>query len=190
MYKRAEVVAPGEPFRMVEGEVPSPKPGCVRVRLAYSGVCHSDVHLCDDQLGFCHTYGKYCSKKLLNDPGVHAGTCRNMQGYMIFVLTGADKYKGMVLGHEIAGYVDTAGSGVDLEAYGLKPGDPVMVYPWVGCQECVVCKAGYTNMCPSPEGRGSHIGCGPFAEGGYQSHVITKPKYLVKVSIVYQFAIS
>ena len=87
----------------------------------------------------------------------------------------------MILGHEVSGYVDCSGEGVNLSDYGLRQGDPVVLFPWVGCSECQVCKAGHTNVCSIPGAGRNSIGCGPDAPGGYQTHVLVKPQNLMKV---------
>jgi len=145
-YKRAETTKANEPLKIVSGEIPVPPPGCVRVKLAFSGVCHSDVHLISDWFNL-----------------------------------GEEKFRGWVMGHEISGFIDDVGTEVDLSALGLKKGDPVMVFPWVACQNCDTCCMGYSNICPSRAGHSNDIGCSPVSPGGYQTHLLTKPQYLLKV---------
>lgn len=45
MVRAAVLTAPGEPLRLADLELPEPGPGQVRVRLAATGVCHSDLSL-------------------------------------------------------------------------------------------------------------------------------------------------
>jgi S-(hydroxymethyl)glutathione dehydrogenase / alcohol dehydrogenase len=45
VVRAALLPAPGEPFRLVDLELPEPGPGQVRVRIAATGVCHSDLSL-------------------------------------------------------------------------------------------------------------------------------------------------
>ena len=89
--------------------------------------------------------------------------------------------RGMVMGHEVSGYIDQAGEGVNLDEYGLKRGDPVAVYPWVACSKCKICKAGHSNVCTTPNGHSYNNGCGPNADGGYQTHMMVLPHALLKV---------
>src|SRR3954463_9859643 len=42
------------------------------------------------------------------------------------------------LGHEIAGVIERAGDA----AQGAPPGNPVAVYPWIGCGQCPACRRG------------------------------------------------
>ena len=87
--------------------------------------------------------------------------------------------KGMVLGHEVSGYIYQAGEEVNLKDHDLCMGDPVLVYPWVGCSACSICKAGHSHVCTIPGAQ--NIGCGPDAPGGFQTHMIVPPHALLKV---------
>lgn len=78
---------------------------------------------------------------LLNDPPGFLGT------------------KGIVLGHECVGRVESVGSGVG----GLKPGDRVVLIPNLVCGYCVYCASGQPNMCANDEILGVTID-GVFAE--------------------------
>jgi len=150
MQTRAEIIGKGEPLHLVTSSVPVPPPGMVRIKTAYAGVCHSDLHIVNNDLGHFETYGE-------------------------------ERLKGMVLGHEISGYIDDIGKGANLNEYNLEKGDPVVIYPWVGCSNCPVCKGGHSNMCSAPGGNSYNTGCGPNAEGGYQTHVMVRPHALLKV---------
>ncbi|MCF2706084.1 zinc-dependent dehydrogenase [Arcanobacterium haemolyticum] len=54
---------------------------------------------------------------------------------------------GVVLGHEISGYVTEIGSGVD----GFAEGDLVAINPTVPCLRCYYCKAGLDHLCEHTE---------------------------------------
>ena len=41
--KVAAVPKPGADFQIVEGEIPEPGPGSVRIKVQACGVCHSDA---------------------------------------------------------------------------------------------------------------------------------------------------
>ena len=74
------------------------------------------------------------------------------------------------LGHEIAGVVARSGP----DAAGVKPGDAVAVYPWIGCGQCAACRHGEENNCANQR----HLGVA--VDGGYASHVlIPHPRYLI-----------
>ncbi len=48
----------------------------------------------------------------------------------------------------------------------MKVGDKRLVYPWIGCGTCNVCKAGDEQLCSAPRF------LGVFANGGYGDHVL------------------
>jgi D-arabinose 1-dehydrogenase-like Zn-dependent alcohol dehydrogenase len=66
------------------------------------------------------------------------------------------------MGHEIAGEVIALGP----HASGVKIGDKVVAYPWIGCGECAVCKKGEELLCLRPRTLGTRVA------GGYGTHVI------------------
>jgi len=63
-----------------------------------------------------------------------------------------------VMGHELSGIVEQAGSGSPLSA-----GDPVFVMPYLSCGRCVACRHGKTNCCVNIQVLGVHRD-GAFAE--------------------------
>jgi alcohol dehydrogenase len=74
------------------------------------------------------------------------------------------------LGHEIAGVVARTGPAAE----GVRPGDAVAIYPWIGCGQCVACRHGEENNCANQR----HLGVS--VDGGYASHVlIPHPRYLI-----------
>ena len=75
------------------------------------------------------------------------------------------------MGHEVSGYIDEAGEGVDLEATGLKVGDPIMVLHNRGCTKCKLCIMGCFNYCLDPECVWLHVGVGSVYQGGFQTHL-------------------
>mgnify|MGYP000594334773 CR=1 FL=1 len=54
---------------------------------------------------------------------------------------------GVILGHEIAGYVTEIGRGVE----GFEEGDLVGINPTVSCGVCYYCRAGYEHLCAKAE---------------------------------------
>jgi len=66
------------------------------------------------------------------------------------------------LGHEIAGTVVAVGP----EAQGVAVGDRRVVYPWLGCGQCAVCKAGNEQDCAAPRALGIN------RDGGFADHVL------------------
>jgi D-arabinose 1-dehydrogenase-like Zn-dependent alcohol dehydrogenase len=74
------------------------------------------------------------------------------------------------LGHEIAGTVVALGP----QAQGAKIGERRVVYPWIGCASCPLCRAGDEHLCKAPRALGIH------RDGGFADHVIVPdPKYLL-----------
>ncbi len=75
-----------------------------------------------------------------------------------------------VLGHEIAGEVAELGAGVT----GVKVGDRVVVYPWIGCGTCSYCTTDREPMCSAPRNLGVH------RDGGFSQYVyVPDAKYLI-----------
>ncbi|MFC6216037.1 alcohol dehydrogenase catalytic domain-containing protein, partial [Fodinicurvata halophila] len=79
----------------------------------------------------------------------------------------------LTLGHETTGEVVALGSG----AHGVAPGDQVLVYPWIGCGDCAVCRAGQENLCLSPDFIGVN------RDGGYADHILVpSARHLVDIA--------
>src|SRR6188474_3095534 len=73
------------------------------------------------------------------------------------------------LGHEIAGVVEQAGPGA-----GVKTGQAVAVFPWIGCGQCAACRAAEENLCAAPRHLGIQV------DGGFATHVLVPhPRYLI-----------
>jgi alcohol dehydrogenase len=81
-----------------------------------------------------------------------------------------DRALPFTLGHEIAGVIEASGDA----AAGAVVGQPVAIYPWIGCGMCPACRAGEENLCAAPR----HLGIA--VDGGYASHVLVPhPRYLL-----------
>src|SRR5512135_694243 len=142
----------GKPLQKVMQETPKPAGTEVLVRVTRSGVCHSDLHIWD---GYFELGG----------------------GKRFYV-----KDRGCVppftLGHEPFGIVEDFGAAVTRIDRKLKRGQKKLVFPWIGCGKCPVCKSGQDNYCVS----GSRF-LGVNRAGAYASHVLVPhPKYLVDAS--------
>jgi len=140
-----QIIEHGKPLQKVLTETPKPQGSEVLMRVTRAGVCHSDLHI--------------------------------WEGY--FDLGGGKRFyvkeRGCVppftLGHEPFGVVEALGP----RARGVKIGDKRLVYPWIGCGQCAVCKAGQDNHCVS----GSRY-LGVNRPGAYATHVLVPDaKYLV-----------
>lgn len=65
----------------------------------------------------------------------------------------------LIPGHECAGEIVSAPEGS-----GYGPGDRVTIFPSVGCGECVACREGRINHCPTFKVQGVNLPGGCFAE--------------------------
>jgi D-arabinose 1-dehydrogenase-like Zn-dependent alcohol dehydrogenase len=140
-----QIVEHGKPLQKVLASTPEPKGAEVLMRITRAGVCHSDLHIWD---GYFDLGG----------------------GKRFYV-----KERGCVppftLGHEPFGIVEALGP----KAKGVKVGQKRLVYPWIGCGKCAVCKAGQDNYCVS----GSRF-LGVNRAGAYSTHLLVPDaKYLV-----------
>ena len=145
--KAARIVEPNKPLQVSELEIPKPNGDEVIVKVKAAGVCHSDLHLWEG--GYDLGDGTFLK---VTDRGV--------------------KYP-VTPGHEIVGTVSEIGKTVK----GVKVGDDVLVYPWLGCGQCPACKVGNENLCDTPKS------IGLFQDGGYAESVkVPHFKYLAKIS--------
>ncbi|MCG6203808.1 alcohol dehydrogenase [Rhodopseudomonas sp. HC1] len=119
----------------------------VLVRVKAAGVCHSDLHIWEG--GYELGHGR---KRLsLQDRGVALP---------------------LTMGHETVGEIVAAGP----DAKDANIGDVALVYPWIGCGQCAVCKAGDENMCLKPRF------LGVYCDGGYSDELIVPhPRYLLSL---------
>src|SRR3954467_5386639 len=143
-----QITEHGKPLQKILTDTPKPKGSEVLVRITRSGVCHSDLHIWE---GYFDLGG----------------------GRRFYV-----KERGCVppftLGHEPFGVVEALGP----RAKGVKVGQKKLVFPWIGCGKCAVCKAGQDNYCVS----GTRI-LGVNRNGAYSTHVLVPDaKYLVDAS--------
>jgi alcohol dehydrogenase, propanol-preferring len=134
----------GEPMQFVENANPKPAGTEVLLKVLAAGVCHSDLHIWE---GFYDLGGN--KKLLLQERGVKLP---------------------LTMGHENVGEVVAVGP----KARGVKVGDKRLVYPWVGCGACAVCKRGDEQLCMAPRF------LGVYRDGGYATHLLVPhPRYLV-----------
>jgi D-arabinose 1-dehydrogenase-like Zn-dependent alcohol dehydrogenase len=140
------VTAFGKPPELQSETTPEPKGREVVIRTTGCGVCHSDVHLMD---GYFDLGG---GRKV--DLGRTMGLPRTM-------------------GHEIVGEVVACGPGVTA-ADNAPIGARRVVFPWIGCGECGICKSGNEHLCNKPQALGVN------RDGGYATHVLVpNVRYLV-----------
>ena len=139
-----QIIEWGKPLEARDYPDPEPQGEEVLLRVEAAGVCHSDVHIWDGHFDLGD--GKQIS---LESRGVHLP---------------------FTMGHEIAGEVVALGP----QASGVKIGDKVVAYPWIGCGECAVCNKGEELLCLNPRTLGTR------RAGGYGTHVIVpQGRYLL-----------
>lgn len=114
---KAAVFHAKEDVRVEEVDEPSPGPGMVKLRNAYSGICGSDLHV-------------YFEPEAA---GLDFSRPHPVTGSM----------PPQILGHEFAGTVVEVGAGVT----NVQPGDRVAVWPIYYCGECAACLKGMFNVC-------------------------------------------
>lgn len=107
--KAAIFKGPGKPLSLEEVPTPRPGPGEILIRVAATGICHTDLHLFDGEI--------------VTPP------------------------EGFVPGHEVSGWVEELGPGVE-NPYGLSRGDAVLVSWLIPCGRCKWCVRGQENYCP------------------------------------------
>lgn len=140
-----QIIEHGRPLQKVAFETPKPQGSEVLVRITRAGVCHSDLHIWDGYFDLGGGKRFYVKERGCIPP--------------------------FTLGHEPFGVVESLGP----RAKGVKVGQKRIVYPWIGCGKCAVCKAGQDNYCVS----GTRF-LGVNRPGAYSTHVlIPHPRYLV-----------
>jgi D-arabinose 1-dehydrogenase-like Zn-dependent alcohol dehydrogenase len=144
-----QIIEHGQPLQRSVTETPRPKGTEVLMRVTRCGVCHSDVHIWD---GYFDLGG----------------------GKRFYV-----KERGCVppftMGHEPFGIVEAVGP----RARGVKAGARRLIYPWIGCGQCDVCKSGHDNYCPKRRPLGVS------RPGGYATHLLVPhPRYLIDAGSV------
>jgi alcohol dehydrogenase, propanol-preferring len=152
--KAMRIVNWGRPLELQEIQVPKLSGRSALVKMLASGVCHTDVHFIE---------GSY-----------DLGEGRK--------LSMADRGSGLPTtpGHEIAGTIDQLGLELKAEHTEIKEGEPVVVYPWLGCGACRKCRLGLENLC---ENRPRTLGI--FQNGGYAEYVLVPDvRYLIPLGDV------
>jgi len=141
-----DVIAFGQPLQRVERTTPQPQGNEVLLKVLAAGVCHTDIHTWEG------SYDLGGGKRLhMADRGVGLP---------------------LTLGHETVGEVVAVGSDVT----DVQLGDRRLVYPWIGCGECRVCRRGRENLCTQPRFLGI------FRAGGYSDHLLVPhSRYLVDI---------
>ena len=137
----------GKPLEMTNRATPTPSGTEVLIKLKYCGVCHSDVHIRDGYFDLGGGKRLQMSERGMQPP--------------------------VTLGHEPFGTVIAAGPG----AGEVPVGQDRLVFPWIGCGDCVRCGEGLDNYCMAPNMIGIQ------RPGGYADYLLVPhPRYLIDAS--------
>jgi (R,R)-butanediol dehydrogenase / meso-butanediol dehydrogenase / diacetyl reductase len=79
---------------------------------------------------------------------------------------------GVILGHEVLGYISKLGENVE----GWKTGERVIIFPFDPCRKCRWCLEGNYHLCPQKYWIG--LGTNP---GGFAEYLKVRPEMLLKV---------
>ena len=140
-----QIIEHGKPLQRVALETPTPHGTEVLMRVTRAGVCHSDLHIWDGYFDWGGGKRFYVKERGCIPP--------------------------FTMGHEPFGVVEKIGPKVK----GVKPGQKRLIFPWIGCGKCEVCKSGQENYCVS----GTRF-LGVNRAGAYASHMLVPdPKYLI-----------
>jgi D-arabinose 1-dehydrogenase-like Zn-dependent alcohol dehydrogenase len=143
-----DIVEHGKPLQKALRETPKPQGTEVLVRVLRSGVCHTDLHLWDGYF--------------------------DLGGGRRYYIKDRGQVPPITLGHEPYGAVEALGPQAASAEPGAAVGAKGIVYPWIGCGACAVCRAGQDNYCLAPR----FIGAGK--PGAYATHILVPhPKYLI-----------
>ncbi len=139
-----DIIEHGQPLQRSVKDTPRPAGTEVLMRITRCGVCHSDLHIWDGYFDLGGGKRFYVKERGCIPP--------------------------FTMGHEPLGIVEALGP----RARGVKVGTRRLIYPWLGCGQCDVCKAGQDNYCPKRRPLGVS------RPGGYGTHVVVPhPKYLI-----------
>jgi alcohol dehydrogenase/propanol-preferring alcohol dehydrogenase len=130
------------PLTRIDAPTPEPSGTEVLLKVRAAGVCHSDLHIWEGGYQLGHGRGQLS----LKDRGVALP---------------------LAMGHETVGEVLALGP----QAQGMAVGETRLIYPWIGCGVCEVCRAGDENLCLKPRCLGVHC------DGGYADDPVTAAPY-------------
>jgi D-arabinose 1-dehydrogenase-like Zn-dependent alcohol dehydrogenase len=140
-----QIIEHGKPLQKILSDTPKPQGSEVLVRITRAGVCHSDVHIWEGYFDLGGGKRFYVKERGCVPP--------------------------FILGHEPFGVIEALGP----RARGVRVGQKKIVYPWIGCGKCAVCRAGHDNYCVS----GIRF-LGVSRPGAYSTHLLVPDaKYLV-----------
>ncbi|KAF4613250.1 hypothetical protein D9613_010929 [Agrocybe pediades] len=145
--KAARFYGPGD-VRVEDIPEPEAKAGQLKVKIAWNGICGSDLH------AYLTKVPQYATSDTINP------------------VTG--EKAPVTLGHEFSGTVVGLGEGVDANHW--KVGQNVVIEPLVSCQKhstCAACAVGTRNLCPLA----AFIGVGGWG-GGLSEYIAVDTRYV------------
>lgn len=141
---KAIVYHSNKDIRLEDIPEPSPGKGEVKIRVSNASICATDI----EEWQFGPLWVQYGSPN---------------------PLTG--KQAPLVLGHEIAGYIDELGEGVS----GLQVGDRIVVNNVLTCGTCFWCERGQQSVCPNMAVAGLS------ADGGLEEYLVWRADHVIKL---------
>jgi len=138
-----DIVKWGKPFEKNDQVKSDPIGKEVLIKVTASGLCHSDIHI----------------RKGFFDLGEKGTFSMEQRGAKLPV----------TIGHEIAGEVIEIGPGVK----DLSIGQSVIVFPWIGCGNCLACDEDRESDCTNMNIIGIN------QNGGFASHVLVQDEKFV-----------
>ncbi len=142
--KAYQITEWGAPLEEREIPVPEPQGSEILINVTASGVCHSDVHIGDGYFDLGGGNRLDMAERGLSLP--------------------------FTMGHEVVGEVAAMGP----DASGVAVGDRRIVYPWIGCGQCAVCRRGDQLLCLTPRTIGVRV------HGGFAEYcLVPDAKYLL-----------
>ena len=134
-------------FEMVELPPIPVESGGIRIKVAFGGICGSDLHF--------------------------------WRGEIEPILSG--KQGPVILGHEMAGVVDTLAADISTDSMGriLKEGDKVVFAYFFPCRRCYNCLRGELNHCPHRFRFRASIEELPYCNGGFSEYYYLFPGHFV-----------
>merc|ERR550534_146714 len=151
MMRRAAIVGEQAPLLIDEAPIPDTPPKGIVIKTKFSGVCHSDLNQWFNVIDTGFEKRKFTANPNYQFP--------------------------IVPGHEIGGVVQSIGSQCNQDELDFKIGDEVVLFPWIGCGNCLFCYNDQMGLC----NRRDH-GLGIGTPGGYATHcAVRDTRFVFKI---------
>jgi alcohol dehydrogenase, propanol-preferring len=174
---------PRQPLHMVDWPEPTPLDGQIVIHIHACGVCRTDLHIVDGELGDSAARStKLESIGRSEFPESGPGSRGLIKKSAELSSAKAELPKPalpLIIGHEIVGTVAARGPGAERFAIGDRVG-----VPWLGWTDnlCAYCRSGRENLCPNARFTGYTI------DGGYADAVVADERYAVAIPSFYDDA--